>query len=145
MDEPFRSYCKNVELSEKYREVYKKEIKFKDCYNNVWRVVTKTDFLQENPGVRIALGYVFIMTDDSGLDFYAQHAFFINEEDEVIDMTLPAEANKKYYTLMELEEGEYIDLVCESQYASLMNNVDFQKINAEFIKWSIAKGFIPLG
>ena len=145
MNHKFKKYNKNIEKSIEYHNAYKKLIKPKDCYFNVWRIVTNTNFIKNNANIRIALGYVNIYQIDNETTLYGGHAFFIDENDLVIDVTLTKDSQDTYYSLIEFDNvSDYINTVTDCTYPSLMNYLPYKKLKNEFTQYGIENDIIAI-
>lgn len=105
--------------AEKSKEVFDRcgNIKVKECYNNIFKVVTEYPSMFHNNVWRVAYGYMLIFDN-----LYCRHCFVIDENNKIIDPTIyatereDAEA-KEYYAMFIFDDmGEYLKAVEHEEY-----------------------------
>ena len=132
----YRNYIKNTELSAVIGKKHQRWIRPKECYHNIWRIVTSEDF---NKSYQIAYGFVQAFDH-----VYVLHCFLVNEEDQVIDPTLPDSEKDNYYILRRFSYQEYLREICESRYPSMENRNWLKKAVKDFTNWSMENGIIAI-
>lgn len=83
----------------KSKEIYescKQNIAIKECYNNVFNVVTDYIGKFRNGEWQVAYGYVETMAG-----FYCRHCFIIDENNKVIDPTIHTNTDPNYSIIAE--------------------------------------------
>lgn len=139
----------NVRLSE---EVYKKstDIKAKQCYNNIFRVLTsRSDYWSKvNSGEwKVAYGYVRIMPSES---LFARHCYIIDENEDVVDPTLAATNN------LNREDSLYLSFLIFDSLSDYLATVEKNDLNPDLFRHTrkreqdifqgmLDKGYIVIG
>lgn len=116
-----RKYYLNNDMSKEIQQTYSRILKKKHCFENVKNLFITCNILNNYPNWRIALGVVY-----SGIDFvYVKHAFFVDENRKIIEVTIPydnmTKSNTYYYIVKELDKNKYSQLMIESRLSDLRN------------------------
>lgn len=135
-DYVYQNYEKNLELSAGANEKYRLLIRPKDCYHNIWRIVTSGQF---NERYQIAYGYVQAFDH-----VYVLHCFLVDDHDRVIDPTLPDAGKDNYYILKRFTYQEYLQEVCRSRYPSLENRKWMKQAVKSFTLWGMKNGIVAI-
>lgn len=108
----------NLEESNAVYESCKADIKPKECYMNIFRVLQYFPEKFRNQEWRIAYGYIEILENHNLL---ARHCFLVNSKGEVIDPTLVGldsfdETKMKKYISFKLfnDVDDYLDSITEN-------------------------------
>lgn len=142
----YKEYQKNINQSKEISGNYKELIKQKDCYFNIYRLVTDSDLLSHY-NLRVAFGYVFAMNLEGDEDrrLFTAHAFLVNENNEIVDPTLPNENSNSYFVIKEFTDWhEYLSAVLDCKYPSLLNNKEYETEKRKFSDWAYHNQITPI-
>lgn len=118
MNRYFLDYDKSKEIYESCKQ----DIKFKQCYNNVFNVVTNYISKFRNGEWQVAYGYVETMAG-----IYCRHCFIIDENNKVIDHTIHTNTDPNYrrtYLLLKAfdDVNEYLNAIESDNYMPALDN-----------------------
>ncbi|MCC3687523.1 hypothetical protein LLR47_20165 [Bacillus cereus] len=134
----------NAKLSMEVYEACKDSVEIKQCYNNVFNVLSDWDYSGKfySGEWKIAYGYVSIH-DIEGI--MARHAFILDENNNVIDPTIVATSSfdKDYeysYISFKIFEklGEYTHTIGNNNGQPALYNV-FRKEEIEASQWGMQR------
>ena len=132
---------------EKTKEVYKQckpHIEFKQCYNNVFNIVTDYIAAFRSGEWKVAYGYVEVMPL-----VYCRHCFIIDESGKVIDPTIctNTEPNINREDLVMKVYDDIDDYFSAIERENLYPALDkvLRENDAQAQKWANENGFILTG
>lgn len=134
----------NAELSETVYKKYKRGIKAKECYTNVFFLLSKEFSKFESGEWRVAYGFV------SSIDgVYCRHSFILERDGRVIDptmFTLERDTSDRTYFVMKVfnKIEEYISAIeAEDGYPSLARFLWCAEMKAQ--SWGAEHGYLFIG
>ena len=134
----------NTELSEALYNKYKRHIKAKECYTNIFFLLSKEFSKFESGEWRIAYGFV------SSIDcIYCRHCFILEKDGMVIDPTIfsaERDTTQRTYFVMKVfdELKEYISAIDEENgYPSLAKYLWSVEMKAQ--AWGNKNGYFFIG
>lgn len=134
----------NTELSETLYNKYKRHIKAKECYTNIFFLLSKEFSKFESGEWRIAYGFV------SSIDcIYCRHCFILEKDGMVIDPTMfsaERDTTQRTYFVMKVfdELKEYISAIDEENgYPSLAKYLWSVEMKAQ--AWGNKNGYFFIG
>lgn len=134
----------NAELSEAVYKKYKRGIKAKECYTNVFFLLSKEFSKFESGEWRVAYGFV------SSIDcIYCRHCFILERDGLVIDPTMFASerdnSERIYFVMKTFERTEdYISAIdSENGYPALGRYL--RRIEMEAQSWGAENGYLFIG
>ena len=134
----------NTELSETVYKKYKRHIKAKECYTNIFFVLSKEFSKFESGEWRIAYGFV------SSIDsVYCRHCFILERDGQVIDPTMFASdrdtSNRTYFVMKVFDKvKDYISAIDEENgYPSLAKYLWCVESKAQ--AWGLKNGYLFIG
>lgn len=137
-------YFLNSEQSRAVYSKYKKIIKPKECYTNVFNVLAQEFSKFESGEWRVAYGFV------SSIEcIYCRHSFILDKDNLVIDPTMCASdrdnTERVYYVMKVFDEiKDYISAIdSEEGYPSLGRYLRRAEMKAQ--EWGKQNGYIFIG
>lgn len=137
-------YSLNAELSEAVYNKYKRHIKAKECYTNIFFLLSKEFSKFESGEWRIAYGFV------SSIDcIYCRHCFILERDGLVIDPTMFASdrdiSERAYFVIKVFERVEdYISAIdVENGYPALGRYLLRAEQKAQ--EWGCENGYLFIG
>ena len=132
---------------EKTKEVYeysKPHIEFKQCYNNVFNVVTDYIATFRSGEWKVAYGYVEVMSL-----VYCRHCFIVDESGKVIDPTICTNTDPntdRDYLVMKIFDDidEYFTAIERENYYPALDRT-LKENTAAAQKWANENGVILTG
>lgn len=139
----------NLELSREVYEKCKGALEVKQCYNNVFYVVTYyPEYFNKDNHWQVAYGYHSAIGN-----LMARHCFITNKNNEVIDPTIftrthsnPEESEDKIYishTIFDFED--YLNALEEEEGYPALYRTLYEKDKETSEGWAVRNGFILLG
>lgn len=118
IDAKFEKLTLDHKESKKMYEKCKESIELKECYDNVFKVVSNYDKYSRlfNSGlISVGYGYMSVFDDDF---IHVRHCFFIsNKTGKVIDPTViinDRDVVRQYYVVRKLNVSEYLNAINEN-------------------------------
>lgn len=137
-------HCLNTELTRTVYKKYKRGIKAKECYTNVFFLLSKEFSRFQSGEWRVAYGFV------SSIDcVFCRHCFILERDGNVIDPTMFAsdrETSERTYFVMKVFEtvDEYISAIdAENGYPSLGRYLSQAELEAQ--TWGAENGYLFIG
>lgn len=139
-----RKHELDVEQSKAVYEYCKSRLAMKECYNNVFNVVT--DYISNFRSGKwyVAYGYVTVFEN-----VMCRHCFIIAENGKVIDPTIfttpHLDTDRQYITMKIFDDiDEYFDEIEKADYYPALD-MYMRKYTVQAEKWAIENGFILTG
>ena len=134
----------NTELSREVYKKYRRGIKAKECYTNVFFILSKEFSKFQSGEWRVAYGFV------SSIDhIYCRHCFILERDGRVIDPTMFASdrdtTERTYFVMKAFEKvDDYISAIdAENGYPSLGRHLLKAEMKAQ--KWGAENGYLFIG
>lgn len=134
----------NTELSREVYKKYRRGIKAKECYTNVFFILSKEFSKFKSGEWRVAYGFV------SSIDhIFCRHCFILERDGRVIDPTMFASdrdtTERTYFVMKAFEKIEdYISAIdAENGYPSLGRHLLKAEMKAQ--EWGAKNGYLFIG
>ena len=137
-------YIFDAEKSKEVFDISEKQIQVKQCYNNVFRVVTDNIHKFKSNQWRVAYGYTNILDN-----ILCRHCFILDENNKVIDVTVYAKStldlDRKYYVMKIFEDiNTYFDAIEKDEFYPALEFY-LRAENKKANEWAMQNGFILTG
>ena len=130
---------KSLEESKRIAETYQEILSPNSCYHNVFTLMNRGSV---NIPDTWKICYGYIMLETSSVKFGIRHCFFLNENEEVVDPTLPDD-QKEYYIVKTFTGNEYRKIISEEE------EIGFRKVLQErevaCMRWGYKYNVVFLG
>lgn len=135
------NYSLDIEKSKEVYEYFKDNLRIKECYNNIFNLLTLCPKTFRNGKWKIAYGYVGVLAN-----LYCRHCFIIDNEGKVIDPTIytSSEPNtqREYYVMATFNNtDEYLNAIENDNYMPALENYLRDK-DKQAYEWANEKGYI---
>ena len=137
-------YSLNMEKSKELYKQHKRVIKQKECYNNVFRVISAHWNKLQSGEWKVAYGYMTLLEN-----LLCRHCFVLDENNEVLDPTIfthtLVDAEKQYFVMKLFNDPrEYLEaLEWEEGYPALSSTL--HQCEKSAWNWAMENGFILTG
>ena len=136
-------YQLDYDKSKEVYEYFKNEVKIKECYNNVFNILTLSNATFREGKWKVAYGF----TETIPL-VYCRHCFILDENDKVIDPTLftnSEQPHRQYYVMYAFDNvDEYLNAIeLDNLMPALDNYLREQEKTA--YEWAKTEGIVLFG
>lgn len=122
----------------------------RECYNNVFRIMTEESPFIQSSGLKIAYGAKSLHLPGMDDRVFALHAFFYSpSEKAVVDPSMTFEGeflplSSRYIIAKTYDYSEYLAVVSRYRYADFFSNPILYKILEEMRDWAYQQGIYLL-
>lgn len=136
-------YQLDYDKSKEVYELFKNEVKIKECYNNVFNVLTLNNTTFREGKWKVAYGY----TETIPL-VYCRHCFILDENNKVIDPTLftnSEQPHRQYYVMYAFDDvDEYLNAIENDNLMPALNGY-LKEYEKSAYEWAKTEGIVLIG
>lgn len=134
----------DIEKSKAVFEYCKSRLAMKECYNNIFKVVTDYISKFRNDEWKVAYGYVTVFEN-----VMCRHCFIIDEKGEVIDPTIfttpHIDTDRQYITMKIFDDiDDYFNAIEQENYFPALDKT-LRENAVQTQKWANENGYILTG
>ena len=136
-------YQLDYDKSKEVYEQFKNEIKIKECYNNVFNILTLNNATFREGKWKVCYGYTEVMPL-----LYCRHCFILDENNKVIDPTLFAgseQPHRQYYVLYSFDDvDKYLSTIENDNLMPALNGY-LKEYEKSAYEWAKTEGIALIG
>lgn len=136
-------YQLDYDKSKEVYEYFKDAIKIKECYNNIFNILTLSNKTFREGKWKVSYGYTEVMPL-----VYCRHCFILDEKDKVIDPTLFAgseQPHRQYCVMYVFDDvDKYLNAIENDNLMPALNGYlkEYEKTAHE---WALTQGIVLIG